>query len=774
MTVFAKRLASESAIVRGLGVNGFANPWASRLGTVLCTFLLVASCNVFGETFFPTTDGGGGGGLASSGSQNGLDSYNLPGVNAKPPADPPLPSVTLLGAINVIGAIVSPTSAPPLHVSKSSGSVTTLAQVTVNANVSSTRSRCEGDQPSAADPIVLSTGTKVESETDFALPGEMGLSFTRYYSSAVYNQGTNAGIRVGGWRTNYDYLLFVDVTQGGPCNYTSSSSLCPLVLVHPDGTIVQFGPGTANSDGSASFTEIKNGVATMTRNSDGSYVIHDEDSKILTFSNTLFDGTYFTLTSIKNLSGVGWTFSYPDATDAVVTHTSGQSVSLHWTTSKVPDGQNYDFVTQLTVVDPAGNAYSYNTILPADTFGNQSGTRYLPSELQTATLPGTNGSTVISYKYANDGSWPNFGNYQYALTEVDYNGVAHDLTSYSATGQAVQTKMADGTQQTNITYSSNSTGSTATVTNPLGHVAVYQFNAKSNLVSIAGQASAHCAASFSSRSYDANDNVSSETDNNGNVTNYTYAANGEIQQKVENPGANQRVTNYVWDSTPGTDRLLSVTVAGYLQTSFTYTPQGRLASVTQTNLTNNGVANQSHTTSYSYALYPNGMVSSAVATLPSPSGANTLSYAYDNLGNVTRVSNALGQATTFGNFTSLGEPQAVTSVIGTVTNYTYDARGRTLTMTTHPNGGSATWSYGYDGFGLLASESDPDGQVTTWNRNQVMQVTSITRNDKDVPPPKASSTTRTVMSLNTRLRVVARRLLSTWPPTTSRVGCTNV
>jgi RHS repeat-associated protein len=732
MAIFARRLATESVIVRGLRANDSANPRATKLRAAFCTFLLVASCNVFGETFFQTTSGGGGGGgLAPSGSLNGLDSYNDPGINVRPPADPPLPSITLLGAINVIGTITSPPSAPPLQVSKSPGSVTTLAQVTVNANVSSTKSKCEGDQPTAADPIVLSTGTKVESTTDFALPGEMGLSFTRYYSSSVYNVGTNSGIRVGGWTTNYDYLLFVDLTQGGPCNYTSSSSLCPLVLVHPDGTVVQFGPGTANSDGSASFRQLKNGLAIMTRNSDGSYVIHDEDSKILTFSNTLLDGTYFTLTSIKNLSGVGWTFSYPDATDAIVTHTSGQSVSLHWTVSKVPDGQSYDIVTQLTVVDPAGHAYLYNTILPADTFGNQSGTRYLPYELQSATLPGANGPTTISYKYTNAGLWPNFGAYQYALTEVDYNGVAHDLTSYNTAGQAVQTEMADGTQQTNIAYNSNSTGPTATVTNPLGHIAVYQFNAKSNLVSITGQASAHCAASFSSRSYDPNDNVSSETDNNSHVTNYTYAANGEIQQKVENPGANQRVTNYAWDTTPGTDRMLSITVAGYLQTAFTYTPQGRLASVKQTNLTNNGVANQSHTTSYSYVLYPNGMVSNAVATLPSPNGVNTLTYAYDNSGNVTSISNALGQTTTYGNFTTLDEPQTVTSMNGDVTNYTYDVRGRMLTKTTHPNGGSAMWAYGYDGFGLLAGESGPDGQVTTWNRNPEMQVTSITHNDKD-------------------------------------------
>jgi YD repeat-containing protein len=404
-----------------------------------------------------------------------------------------------------------------------------------------------------------------------------------------------------------------------------------MAVIRPDGSRVQFAAGQENANGTVSFTQLAGGIATMTQNTDGSYVIHDEDSKIITLAK---QGSLLKLQSIKDLAGVGWTISYPDASDMIVTHTSGQIMTLHWVDSSTSGAIN----RQMIVTDPAGTQYVYNSTLPNGYYSAASGL-LIPGELSSVNLPGTPSPTTVSYSYE---SAPQGGAYQFALTQVAYNGVPHDVTTYNSAGQATQSYMADSTQMYNVSYGSNSTGPTATLTNPLGHVSTYQFDTSGDLMSISGQASAHCAATFSSRSYDANGNVSSDTDNDGNVTSYTYAANGEIQQKIENPGANQRVTNFVWDTTPGTDRLLSVTVAGYLQTTFTYTPQGRLASVTQTNLTSNGVANQSRTTSYIYSLYSNGMVSSATTTFPSPNGVTTLTYNYDASGNVTSISNALG------------------------------------------------------------------------------------------------------------------------------------
>jgi YD repeat-containing protein len=549
----------------------------------------------------------------------------LPDVNV--PANRAPDVQEQLGAGSIIGMPPARNISPPLQVSKSPASVTTLKPITVNANVDKNVTPCDHVQPTGGDPIVLSTGAKVESATDFSLPGEMGLAFTRYYNSDYF---TGSAIRYGVWTTSYDFVL-VPNAPNGCAGWAGYPNTCPMAVIRPDGSRVQFAAGQENANGTVSFTQLAGGIATMTQNTDGSYVIHDEDSKIITLAK---QGSLLKLQSIKDLAGVGWTISYPDASDMIVTHTSGQIMTLHWVDSSTSGAIN----RQMIVTDPAGTQYVYNSTLPNGYYSAASGL-LIPGELSSVNLPGTPSPTTVSYSYE---SAPQGGAYQFALTQVAYNGVPHDVTTYNSAGQATQSYLADSTQMYNVSYGSNSTGPTATLTNPLGHISTYQFDTSGDLMSISGQASAHCAATFSSRSYDANGNVSSDTDNDGNVTSYTYAANGEIQQKIENPGANQRVTNFVWDTTPGTDRLLSVTVAGYLQTTFTYTPQGRLASVTQTNLTSNGVANQSRTTSYTYSLYSNGMVSSATTTFPSPNGVTTLTYNYDASGNVTSISNALG------------------------------------------------------------------------------------------------------------------------------------
>jgi hypothetical protein len=190
MTVFTRRLATESTIVRGLRANGFTNPWFCRFFTSFCMFLLVASCNVYAETFFSTSSGGAEGG--SGGAMPSSPVQTLPDVNV--PANRAPDVQEQLGAGSIIGMPPARNISPPLQVSKSPASVTTLKPITVNANVDKNVTPCDHVQPTGGDPIVLSTGAKVESATDFSLPGEMGLAFTRYYNSDYF---TGSAIRYG-------------------------------------------------------------------------------------------------------------------------------------------------------------------------------------------------------------------------------------------------------------------------------------------------------------------------------------------------------------------------------------------------------------------------------------------------------------------------------------------------------------------------------------------------------------------------------------------------
>lgn len=563
-----------------------------------------------------------------------------------------------------------------------------------------------GGADKVADPVLLSSGSKIETFPLFELPGEMGLKFVLNHNSG----------NVAPWTSNFDYWMdttcYYDTLSQG-----SAVTNCSKRTLHrPDGSAVVFSGGANDT----SYPIMGNGVQLLTRDpSSGDYTLRDDDGSTQVYSSS------GAIQAMVDASGIGWAFAYSGGRLASVTHTNGQSI--HFTYVASANGG----APTVTVTDPGGNAYTY--------VGSESpGTYTLNDVVNSISFPGSP-ATTLTFKGASGG----------ILGEIDYNGTPYAYTTYDTTvlsanngnpifgpywGWVTSTYYADGSGRTSIAYSKDGSGNlVATVTNPLGHVTTNNYAGVNGLLStISDSATTTCGPTAHTRTYDGNGNLSQTVDSNGVVHTYNYAANGQLQTETEAAGTTlARKTDYVWDPNAPLNRQLSVTVEGVRKTAYTYNAQNRLASVSVTNLSANGSAGQTLTTTYQYALYGNGLVQTMTVTKPSPNGSDTDTYRYDGLGNLTSVTNGLGQTTSYGNYNALGEPGAITGPNGDVVNYTYDARGRTWTKTTHPNGGSATWSYSYDGFGLLASTSGPDGQVTTWNRNQIMQVTSITHNDKD-------------------------------------------
>ncbi len=552
------------------------------------------------------------------------------------------------------------------------------------------------------DPILPKTGTKIESYVDFSTPWEMGLQYARYYKSSA----------LGGrqWTSNLSYWLDTScqLTGGNP----NTGACRQFTAYQPDGSTMIFygGQGTP-----ATFTENGgNGVATLTHNTDNTYTVHDENSLTETYDSS------GTIQSIVDASGIGWTFTYypydtqTNTSTSVITHTNGASIKVVSQNQYSSTGASLGTTTSIT--DPAGNVYTYT-----------SGGGFYWS----VTNPGTP-NTTVSYKY--------LGGSGYLLSEIDYNGTPYAYTTYTnvntdqTAGLANGTHLADGSQSTYIVYGVDASGHpTATITNPLGHVTTKVYgSATGELSSVSDDAVADCGATIKTMEYDANGNPSRTVDNNGVVHTYTYAANGQLQTETEGYGtAEARTTDYVWDPDAQLNRLLSVTVEGWSKTTYTYNAQNRLASKAVTNLSSNGVAGQTLTTTYTYTLYPDGMVHTLAVAHPSPNNSDTDVSTYDAMGNLVSFANGQGQTTTYSNYNGLGEVGHVVGPNGDIIDYTYDARGRVATKTTYPNGTAAVWNYAYDGFGLLASVTAPDNEVTTWNRNAEMQVTSITHNDKD-------------------------------------------
>jgi RHS repeat-associated protein len=595
--------------------------------------------------------------------------------------------------------------------------------------------KCQGY---AADPVEVDDGAKILSIPLFSLPGEMGLKYTLYYQSV-----TGSSIwDYNPWRSSIDYDLDLY------CGVTNPNIACSEVTYYrPDGSSISF---SGNHASYGNFPEIGGGgLATLVHNTNGTWTLHDEDSNTLTFDTN----GYFT--SIKDVSGVGWTISSSATTNGVpltappvhpcdvpglhpmcvdpnppppsdnttktttvVTHTDGQSYTI---VSTITNNTTY-MTGSVTVTDPAGNQYSY----VLSWYQAPGGGGLWSYDLSSLTFPGTP-ATTMSFSYTGADQ---------LLSGVAYNGAAYWATNYNSDNEVSSDGAADGTERTSIVYATSTGGMVATITNPLGLTTknTYTTDAQGNylLASVSNSAVQGCGATTNSLAWDGNDNLKSTVDNDGVTHTYSYAANGQLQTETEAAGtAVARKADYVWDPDAQLNRLSSVTVEGETKTSYTYNAQNRIASVTRTNLTGIGTANQALTTSYAYTLYGNGMVETLTVTQPSPSGSDHTTYAYDSHGNLSSVTDGLGHATTYSGYNALGEVGKIVGPNGDETDYTYDARGRVASKTTHPNGTTATWTYGYDGFGLLATVTAPDGEVTTWTRDAEQRVKTITHNDKD-------------------------------------------
>jgi YD repeat-containing protein len=259
-------------------------------------------------------------------------------------------------------------------------------------------------------------------------------------------------------------------------------------------------------------------------------------------------------------------------------------------------------------------------------------------------------------------------------------------------------------------------------TNPLGMQTTYSFT-DGQLTDVSGIATANCAARSRSRTYDGNGNEDIVTDFNGNKVNYLFNGRGQATQIISGYQSGTPVTtNMVWD--PTHNRKTKVTVAGDSETTYAYTTDNRLKTVSVKNLSPHGVANQVHTWTWTYTEHPSGIVQTIVAKGPDNVA---LTYTYSALGDLTTVVNALGHTTTYSTYNALGQPGRITGPNGDITDYAYYPGGLLKSVTTHL-GGASTTTYTY-AKGLLDSVTTGDGVVTTYDYDTARRLTTVSRNE---------------------------------------------
>ena len=218
----------------------------------------------------------------------------------------------------------------------------------------------------------------------------------------------------------------------------------------------------------------------------------------------------------------------------------------------------------------------------------------------------------------------------------------------------------------------------------------------------------HIANTFNKRLW-----VTSSTDAEGTVTNYTYDDRGNILTMTEAAGtAQERTTIYTYDATYNwvmTISRVSVAGAAAALTTFTRDAAGNVLTRTETG----GSVVQgalSAVTTYTYDGL--GRLTSIDGPRTDVSDVTTLEYYADdvseglNRGQLKKVTNALSQETLYGGYNGFGKPGTVTDVNSVAATLTYDGAGRL----THRTVLSKTTIYEYDDAGRMTAIELPGGR----------------------------------------------------------------
>ena len=257
--------------------------------------------------------------------------------------------------------------------------------------------------------------------------------------------------------------------------------------------------------------------------------------------------------------------------------------------------------------------------------------------------------------------------------------------------------LADATGTTRLAYSANRT----TVTDPLGLVTYYDFDAAGNLTQITQPGNLITRATWDTSgnltrivgpdslttdySFDANGNCTREADTAGNVITRSFdAANRLTAHSVQLAAGSLLTTRYVYDA------------ANKGQLRFELSPEGRV-----TEHRYNAFGERITTLVVAAGLYTAAANETDLTTWAASRRASVLrtDYTFD----------ARSQLQTLTTYDAVDTTGAGILAGKSVTQYVYDAAGLLL-KTIDPNGATTTWTY--DGLGRELTRTDALGQAT--------------------------------------------------------------
>jgi YD repeat-containing protein len=292
----------------------------------------------------------------------------------------------------------------------------------------------------------------------------------------------------------------------------------------------------------------------------------------------------------------------------------------------------------------------------------------------------------------------------------------YEDNAYDAEGKAILTQRAGGQQQFTLNYDSDTQ---STVTDAIGTQEIMTFAETlgvRNLLSRINQTDGKGLRQV----FDDNNNLIEATDAEGRITTYTYNANNQRLTMTAAAGAPEaRTTTFAYVSEdidlPTQVTTPSVAAGEQKEILTTYDASNNPIAITQAGFTPEGVP---VTRTITMAYNALGQVIQIDGPRTDVSDITTLTY-YDcnagaECGQLQSVTNALGHTTAYERYDAHGRVTRLTDPNGVVTTFTYDLRGRVLSITrTPPVGPPRTTTSTYDRAGQLIATTTPDGLTLT-------------------------------------------------------------
>jgi YD repeat-containing protein len=604
----------------------------------------------------------------------------------------------------------------------------------------------EYPQCPAGNPITPGTGRKIQIEQDEVFEGR---PVRRYYKSSgnlelwIDQPVTEAKY----WADEFDLKLVVD-----PNAYILGSTSSPDGFVQ----VYKLDGSPILSTGSTSTRLVKSGV---------NYFLYQQDSLILfgpdgrMLSSTTADGKQLTFTYADGTIGPnGATATDSGATPVAVP--AGTLLAVNsWTGRSIQYQRRKSGLASGMVIQPQGLAVTYE-------FGSG-------EQVSKVNYPD---ATARTYHYGESA-------FREALTGISRHDSAGNVVRsstyrYDGNGRAIATEAAGATNKFDLSWTAQSaTVVDTTVLSPLGTASQVRYSKISNVwkpVWSSQAAGAGCSASTQATSYDANGNVESETDFNGNRVCKAHDLTRNLESvRVEGlastatcsavtgggaavpSGARKlstqwhpdwrletrraepkKITTFVYNGQPDPTNggaVASCAPAGALL------PDGKPI-VVLCKTVEQATTDADGSQGFSAAASASPRITSAtynqrgqVLTRTDPRNFTT-TYSYygsasaDSIpGDLQSITNPAGHVTQYTRFDKAGRVLRMVEVNGLITNTTYNPRGWVTDVTVTPAvGAPQVTTYTHTDTGQLSTVTLPDGSTMSYAYDTARRLTGIT------------------------------------------------